>query len=138
MAAPYKEYLKGYTNVLQFVQGQIGKIMNITRDYTQEGNAFSFLNGKFIKTNLNIMLKYLENSLGNDLYTVGICLILVGCSLILSISSTILLDVIINLELKKNMNPGTTGPVPTPRGPEVVISSYQVNDPNAAAATVQY
>ena len=138
LAAPYKEYLKGYTNVLQFVQGQIGKIMNITRDYTQEGNAFSFLNGKFIKTNLNIMLKYLENSLGNDLYTVGICLILVGCSLILSISSTILLDVIINLELKKNMNPGTTGPVPTPRGPEVVISSYQVNDPNAAAATVQY
>ena len=84
------------------------------------------------------MLKYLEKSLGKDLYTVGVCLILVGCSLILSISSTILLDVIINLELKQNMNPGRVGPVPNVQGPEVVISPYQVNDVNVAAANVQY
>jgi len=37
-----------------------------------------------------------------DLYTVGVCLCVVGCSLALSISSTILLIVLINIELKKN------------------------------------
>ena len=134
----YIDYLKGYTGVLEFLLEKIGSIINVIRPYTQRGESFSFLNGQFIRRNLKIMLKYLEKSLGKDLYTVGVCLILAGCSLILSISSTILLDVIINLELKQNMNPGTVGPVPSAQGPEVVISPYQVNDVNVAAANVQY
>ena len=134
----YIDYLKGYTGVLKFLLEKIGSIINVIRPYTQRGESFSFLNGQFIRRNLKIMLKYLEKSLGKDLYTVGVCLILVGFSLILSISSTILLDVIINLELKQNMNPGRVGPVPNVQGPEVVISPYQVNDVNVAAANVQY
>ena len=62
------------------------------------------MNGKFIGTNLKIILKYLKHSLGGDFYTVGICLVVVGFSLILSISSTILLIVIINISLKENMD----------------------------------
>ena len=134
----YIDYLKGYTGVLKFLLEKIGSIINVIRPYTQRGESFSFLNGQFIRRNLKIMLKYLEKSLGKDLYTVGVCLILVGFSLILSISSTILLDVIINLELKQNMNPGRVGPVPSANGPEVVITPYQVNDVNAAAAIAQY
>ena len=64
----------------------------------------SFLNGKFIATNLKIILKYLKYSLGVDLYTVGVCLIVVGFSLALSVCSTIILIIIINIELKKNMD----------------------------------
>ena len=61
----------------------------------------------------------MKYSLGEDFYIVGICLILVGCGLILSISSTILLLVIINIELRQNMNP----PV-TPTGPTQGVSPF--------------
>ena len=50
---------------------------------------------------MKIILKYLKEALGNDFYTVGVCLILVGCSLILAISSTILLIIIINIDIKQ-------------------------------------
>ena len=79
----------------------IGNIKEIAGD----GKIFSFVNGKFIGTNIKIILKYLKYSLGKDLYTVGLCLIIVGCSLILSISSTILLIAIVNFSLKNIQNP---------------------------------
>ncbi len=98
----YEIYLSGYTNVLQDFLDIIHSITELVRVYAGDDDAFSFLNGKFIGTNLKIILKYLKYSLGVDLYTVGVCLIVVGCSLTLSISSTILLIVLINIELKKN------------------------------------
>ena len=98
----YKEYLDGYTDVLKDFLIIIHNITDLVREYSGDDDAFSFLNGKFIGTNLKIILKYLKYSLGVDLYTVGVCLIVVGCSLALSISSTILLIVLINIELKKN------------------------------------
>ena len=48
------------------------------------------------------MLKYLKEALGGDVYTIGICLILVGCSLALSISFTILLIIVINADIDNN------------------------------------
>ena len=48
------------------------------------------------------MLKYLKSALGKDVKTIGICLDIVGCSLALSIGSTILLIVIINVGIDKN------------------------------------
>ena len=109
LKANYITYLDGYSNILTQFQNIIHSITDLVREYSGEGNnAFSFLNGKFIGTNLKIILKYLKYSLGVDISTVGICLILVGCSLILSISSTILLIVIINIQLKENMNAKNT------------------------------
>jgi hypothetical protein len=109
LKANYITYLDGYSNILTEFQNIIHSITDLVREYSGEGNnAFSFLNGKFIGTNLKIILKYLKYSLGVDISTVGICLILVGCSLILSISSTILLIVIINIQLKENMNAKNT------------------------------
>ena len=110
-------------------------VMDIVREYIQEGNSFSFLNGSFIKINLKILLKYLKYSLGKDIYTVGICLVVVGFSLILSISSTILLTVIINIDLKDNMNANNQANAInevnvvnayTPGG-DVFIPEYQTN-----------
>lgn len=57
---------------------------------------FSFLNCKFIGTNIKVLLKALENSLGKDFYTVGVCLLLSGFSMAVGISFTILLMIIIN------------------------------------------
>ena len=62
---------------------------------------FSFLNCKFIGTNIKVLLKALENSLGKDFYTVGVCLILSGFSMAVGISFTILLMVIISKNADK-------------------------------------
>jgi len=123
----YDTYLKKYIDVLQYMKDTIGVIMDQVRDFTIPGKAFSFLNGHFILTNLKILLKYLKSSLGKDLYTVGVMLIVVGCSLILSISITILLIVIINIGLKEDMEMKKN--VMT-QSPGVAVSNYQVNTPD--------
>ena len=99
----YDEYMGSYLNMSTFLKDTIGGLIGQIRDTVGDGNFFSFLNGKFIGTNIQIILKYLKYSLGQDFYNVGICLIIVGCSLILSISSTILLIVIINVVLEHNI-----------------------------------
>ena len=98
----YKLYMNSYIQMLNFLKETIGSLIGQLRETVGDGQIFSFLNGKFIGTNIKIILKYLKYSLGQDLYTVGVCLILVGCSLVLSISSTILLIVIINISLREN------------------------------------
>ena len=101
----YYGYLRSYISILQFFENTIHSITGLISRYSgNDGDAFAFLNGQFIGTNLKIILKYLKHSLGEDFYTVGICLVIVGFSLILSISSTILLIVIINTDLQKNIN----------------------------------
>ena len=100
----YTTFLSTYTSVLDDFLVIIGDITNLIRDYSGDNDVFSFINGKFIATNLKIILKYLKYSLGVDLYTVGVCLIVVGFSLALSVCSTIILIIIINIELKKNMD----------------------------------
>ena len=103
LKSDYSSYLNTFLDVLDFFDEITGSIIDIIKDGIGNSNeTFSFLNGKFIKTDLKIVLKYLKYSLGEDIYTVGICLVIVGFSLILSISSTILLIVIINIDLEKN------------------------------------
>ena len=93
----YGEYIGSYIDMTTFLSNTIGALIGEIRERVGNGQIFSFLNGKFIGINIKIILKYLKYSLGEDLYTVGICLIIVGCSLILSISSTIILNIIINI-----------------------------------------
>ena len=124
----YNTVLNGYVDVLDVFNDAIHDITNLVRQYASDDNAFSFLNGKFIGTNLKIILKYLKYSLGVDIYTVGLCLVIVGFSLILSISSTILLLVNINMELKKNMAPRPPV-IPTPG--VTTVSQYAVVTPVA-------
>ena len=115
----YQGFLNEYINILNLFLEKITDITRLVREYSGTENLFGFINGKFIGINLKIILKYMKYSLGEDFYIVGICLILVGCGLILSISSTILLLVIINIELRQNMNP----PV-TPTGPTQGVSPF--------------
>ena len=108
----YNLYMNSYIEMLNFLNKTIGSLIGEIKSTVGDGQIFSFLNGKFIGTNIKIILKYLKYSLGQDLYTVGLCLIIVGCSLVLSVSSTILLIVIINISLEENQrqqNPGNGG-----------------------------
>ena len=114
LRSKYETHLETYTTILTDFYNAVHSIASIVREYSDPQNAFSFLNGKFIGINLQIILKYLKHSLGGDFFTVGICLCVVGLSLILSISSTIILIVIINIGLKEAIeqnkminNPGT-------------------------------
>ena len=97
----YRRFLGTFVGVLTDFSRTISSITGILEEYigTNSEETFSFLNGQFIGKNLKIVLKYLKYSLGKDLYTVGFCLIIVGCSLIFSISSTILTIVIINIDI---------------------------------------
>ena len=99
----YEVFLNNYIDALDLFNKTINKITNKINEYTGEGNGlFDFIKCNFIGTNLKIILKYLKTALGSDIYTVGICLLVVGCSLILSISSTILLIVVINVSIDDN------------------------------------
>ena len=125
----YETFLDGYSSVLGTFETTIHRITDLVRQYSSDDNAFSFLNGKFIGINLKIVLKYLKYSLGKDLYTVGICLVVVGFSLILSVSLTIFLLVYINIELKKNMA-AVNNPIPN----VMTVSPYQPGAPVVSAA----
>ena len=98
----YKEFLESYIEALGKFNNTINRITNKLNTYTgKDGGVFSFINCRFIGTNMKIILKYLKESLGKDFYTVGVCLILVGCSLALSIIFTILLVIIINEDISQ-------------------------------------
>jgi hypothetical protein len=98
----YREYLQSYINALNKFKSAINRITGQLNEYTGGAGAFSFANCSFIGTNLKIILKYLKEVFGGDIYTIGVCLILVGCSLALSISSTILLIIIINISIDED------------------------------------
>ena len=124
----YHDYLERYIHIMDAFLESIQSITTIIRPFIGNGEAFSFLNGKFIGINLKIILKYLGHSLGGDFFTVGICLCVVGLSLILSISSTIILIVIINIGLKEaieqkkmetNMNNGGMAVSPYGQAPDI-------------------
>ena len=124
----YQTYLGSYINILDFFNTTIHSITDLISRYSgNDGDAFAFLNGKFIGTNLKIILKYLKHSLGKDFYTVGICLVIVGFSLILSISSTILLIIIINTDLQKNMNDEKIQNPNDNNANAMVVSEFQQN-----------
>ena len=98
----YNTYLTSYINALDKFNSTIHRITGKLNEYTGGSEAFSFANCNFIGTNLKIILKYLNEVFGGDIYTIGVCLILVGCSLALSISFTILLIVVINANIDAN------------------------------------
>lgn len=101
----YNSYLEGYIDVLGKLNITVNQINDIFKEYNNdEGGLFSFMNCKFIGINLRIMLNYIKSYLGNQIYIIGICLLIVGCSLAISISSSILLIIIIDLFKNENKN----------------------------------
>ena len=100
LKAQYEIFLDTYITALGKFNSTIKEITTTIEKYTgKDGGIFSFVNCNFIGTNLKVILKYLKESLGGDLYTIGICLILVGYSLAFSISFTIFLIIVINANI---------------------------------------
>ena len=97
----YNNYMQSYINMIDFLKTTIRSLIGELRDTVGNGSLFSFLNGKFIGT------------------------IIVGCSLILSISSTILLNVIINISLENAQ-----------KAEQAKVSAYQINSAGQGMAPV--
>ena len=99
----YDEFLNAELNTLKIFKETIKGITGIFDDYMgQGGKVFDFVNCRFIGNNIQIILKNLKNNLGGDFYNVGICLLIAGCSMALSICFTILLVIIVNESVDKN------------------------------------
>ena len=102
LGTKYEAFLDGYLGILTTTENIIQRITGTIKKYTgEDGDIFSFANCNFVGKNIKIVLKYLKSCLAEDLYTVGICLLVVGTSLIFSISFTILLIIIINKALEE-------------------------------------
>ena len=99
----YNIFLDAEIVALEVFRGKIHDLTGIFEKYVgKKGKAVDFVNCNFLGTNLKVILKNLKDSLGSNLYTVGICLILSGCSIGISIAFTILLIVIINQSVDAN------------------------------------
>ena len=116
----YVSYLSQYDETLNTFNIIIENIMGRIRHLIGDGNnnTFSFMNGGFVRKHIKVILKNLKDAFGKNIYSVAVCLNIAGCSLILSISSTLLLLAIINEELKQHIqnenhpNPGTSSVSP--------------------------
>ena len=89
----YNEYLA------QYILG-----LNQSKEILNKTNKNAFMNGKVIGTNLKIISKYFKTVFGKDVHILGICIIIIGFLLMLSIPSTILLLIIINAKPDNNNN----------------------------------
>ena len=82
------------------------KIRNFTDEFTRytgnSTNIFSLINCRFIGKNIQVILKNIDKSLGNDIYNIGVCFIAMGCCLAVSIIFTIFLIIIINKSVEEN------------------------------------
>ena len=60
------------------------------------------MNCKFVKENVDVILHNLDTSFGNDVYEIGVYLLIAAFSMPFAISFTILLIMISNEEIEKN------------------------------------
>ena len=98
----YDEFIDEQIRGLRSFRSTIHELTGLFDQFVGKNDGFfSFLNCKFIGTNIKVLLKALENSLGKDFYTVGVCLLLSGFSMAVGISFTILLIVIISKNADK-------------------------------------
>ena len=101
----YDDYLDAENGVLTTFSTKIRDLIGIFDDFIgPNGGIFDFVNCKFIGSNVKVILKNLRKGVGNSFYSIGICLVLAGCSLAVAISFTILLVIIINTSVDSNKN----------------------------------
>ena len=93
----YDDFLREEISTLDVYQTKIESLVKIFNDVIgEEGEITDIINCKFIGKNVKVVLKLLDNSLGKDFYTVGICLLVAGLAMCFSISFTILLNIILD------------------------------------------
>ena len=101
----YNEYIDLYLNTsieFKYILNEISSLLQYNNN--EDDNILSFINGKIIGTNLKIITKYIKSVIGKDVKTMGICTIVIGFSLGLSLPFTILIIIISTEKLNKKKN----------------------------------
>ena len=102
----YAAYLNedtGILSIFKIFEETITDLNGVFDEYVGEnGSILDFINCKFIGNNILVILNNIKKCLGGDFYTVGICLLMAGCSMAISICLTILLIIIINISIEQN------------------------------------
>ena len=103
LSIKYDSYLRSEKTAIEAYITKINTITEIVKDYTSDdGELFSFMNCAFIKDNVDVILFYLKNSFENDMYEVGVYLLIAAFAMPFGISFTILLIMISNDEIETN------------------------------------
>jgi hypothetical protein len=92
----YTKFLEKQTGSIEVFIHTIDDLTGIFVEFSGDGGIFAMLNCLFIGRNVKVILKYLKSCLGKDIYTVGVCLLITGVAMCVSIAFTILLNIIIN------------------------------------------
>lgn len=93
----YTNLMTEEKTMIPFMQEQVGNITILFNDFVgKDADIWSFINCKFIGNNIDLILKYLKEALGKYVYSVGIMLLLSGCSIGVSICFTIFEVILIN------------------------------------------
>ena len=92
----YNALVNSELDILPTFKETIQSLTSIFNKYIGSGNIFDFLHCTFIGNNVDIILKYLKEAIGKNIYSVGIFLIIAGVAMIFSIIFTILEVIIIN------------------------------------------
>ncbi len=101
----FNDILTAEIGILTTFRNNLKKLTGVFDAYIGENGGFAdFVNCKFIDSNVKVILKNLRKGVGNSFYSIGICLVLAGCSLAVAISFTILLVIIINTSVDSNKN----------------------------------
>ena len=99
----YNSFLESEITTLRKYIEKLSKITDLSMNYTSEDDdLFSFMNCKFIKDNVDVILYYLKHSFQNDIYEIGVYLLIASFAMPFGISFTILLIVISNEEIEAN------------------------------------
>ncbi len=94
---------------MEIYKNTIGSLVNIFIDLVGEDKDISgIIDCKFIGSNIKVVLKILNESLGKNIYTVGIYLLVVGLAKCFSIEFTILLNFILDSFKKRKFGFGET------------------------------
>ena len=100
----YSKLVDGEIGILSIFKNTIRSLTSLFDDLIgKNGSIFDFLNCRFIGNNLDIILKYLSEAIGSNIYSVGVFLLVAGCSMIFSIIFTILEVIIINAAVDKKL-----------------------------------
>ena len=102
----YEVFYTAETSSLNTYKDAINSLTDIFINLTGNGDFSDIINCLFIGRNVKIILKNLGKTIGTSFYNVGISLSIAGISMLVSISFTILLNIIFN---QKDEKPGIPG-----------------------------
>lgn len=103
MKTKYEGYINSEKETIDTIISIIKELTGIFDKYIGNGGIWEFINCKFLGNNITIILKYLGEALGKDIYTVGVMLCISGISIVLSIIFTILEVLIINKAIEDKL-----------------------------------